>query len=89
MAKKIRCHCKGNADCKLCHGEGKYTYEPGPLGWQMFTCPTCEGKRTLPDPAAPEGKLRCFSCNGAGKIDPANPPSGGMWDDLCKILFGA
>jgi hypothetical protein len=89
MPKKLRCHCKGNPACRLCKGAGKYTYEPGPLGWQPFTCPMCEGKRTLADSQAPEGAVRCFTCNGAGSIDPANPPSGGMWDDLCKILFGA
>ncbi len=59
------------------------------MGWQPFPCPTCDGKRVLADASAPEGKTRCFTCSGAGSVDPANPPSAGMWDDLCKILFGA
>jgi len=49
----------------------------------------CEGKRWLPGPQAPEGKKKCPTCAGAGKIDPANPASGGLWDTLCKILLGA
>ncbi|MCE9532569.1 MAG: hypothetical protein K8T89_15840 [Planctomycetes bacterium] len=89
MAKKIRCHCKATAGCNLCQGTGFYMYEPGPLGWQPFVCPRCEGKRTLEDSTAPEGNKPCPTCAGAGKIDPANPPAGGMWDTLCKIFIGA
>jgi len=89
MAKRLRCHCAGVPGCKQCEGTGWYLYEPGPLGWQPFPCPMCEGKRWLPDPQAPEGKKKCPTCAGAGKIDPANPASGGLWDTLCKILLGA
>lgn len=85
MPSRIRCHCKGNLACKLCHGKLKYEYTPGPMGWQPFACPMCEGRGRLAD----QPDVRCFTCNGVGRVDPANPPSGGLWDDLCKILFGA
>ena len=72
MPKQIRCRCGGNKACKLCNGAGKYDYEPGPLGWQPFTCPTCQGQRSIDDPMAAGGKSRCFTCGGAGSVDPAN-----------------
>ncbi len=83
MAKKIRCPCNKNPACKLCHGMGFYDYQPGELGWLPIPCPTCSGKKLLPD------GTRCFTCLGAGTVDPANPPSGGLWDDICKLLLGA
>jgi len=86
MPKRIRCRCGGNAACKLCLGKGKYEYTPGPMGWQPFPCPTCD---TGAPAAARNADGRCATCNDTRSIDPANPPSGGMWDDLCKILFGA
>lgn len=89
MAKKIRCHCAGKPDCKLCKGEGSYPYEPGNRGYQPFTCPNCEGSRAMVDPNKPDATMTCFTCKGSGKVDPALPPPGGMWDSLCKIFFGA
>jgi len=89
MPKRIRCRCGGKAACKLCLGKGKYEYAPGPMGWQPFPCPTCDGGRQSPAADALDGEHRCVTCADIRTVDPANPPSGGMWDDLCKILFGA
>jgi hypothetical protein len=89
MAHNVRCACEGNPDCKLCGGTKLYAYEPGPRGWMPFTCPTCEGKREV----TIEGKTeRCFTCSGAGNIDPANPPrdksTRGFLRDVWRIFFG-
>ena len=89
MPKRIRCSCGKWPGCELCHGVGTYEYEPGPLGWQPFTCPTCEGKKVVADAGAPEGKITCKTCTGKGSVDPANPPSTSIWDALCKIFMGA
>jgi hypothetical protein len=89
MVKKIRCQCAGDAECKLCRGTAFYEYEPGPLGWQLIPCPTCEGAKTFPDPTAPDGRRICLTCRGAGSVDPANPPTVGFWDTISKIFFGA
>jgi DnaJ-class molecular chaperone len=89
MAKRLRCQCGGNSGCKLCSGSGLYEYQPGPLGWQLFACPTCEGKGTVTG-QAPESNVPCFTCRGAGRIDPVHAPSaGGIWDYLFKFFFGA
>jgi DnaJ-class molecular chaperone len=89
MANRIRCQCLGTAGCKLCDGSGYYNYEPGPMGWQFISCPTCLGTRSIPNPAAPGQTMTCFTCKGAGSVDPANPPIIGFWDKISKILFGA
>ena len=60
MPKQSRCRCGGNKACKLCQGNGKFTYEPGPHGWQPFTCPTCQGKRLIDDATAPERENPLF-----------------------------
>ncbi len=90
MPTQVRCHCRGNAECKLCHGRKFYEYQPGPRGWMPFTCPTCEGMRVLSKGEA--GERPCFTCNGAGSVDPANPPyAPGVWGSLrigWKIFFG-
>ena len=87
MPKMIRCPCEGNPKCKQCGGTGKYAYEPGPRGWLPISCPTCEGKKQVMDDS---GKpMLCFTCHGQGSIDPANPPSKGLFDLLWKTLFGA
>lgn len=78
----VGCHCAGNAACKLCSGEGRYDYVPGPRGWMPFACPTCDGKgRTAAGP--------CPTCRGAGSVDPADPPTKGTFDVVWKALFGA
>ena len=87
MPKLIRCHCGGRASCRLCHGAGKYEYDPGPRGYVPFRCPTCEGKRSLRDDDGTE--YPCPTCTGQGYVDPANPPPAGMLDVLTKIFFGA
>jgi hypothetical protein len=55
-----------------------------------FTCPTCEGGRVLADGRG--GERSCFTCGGAGSVDPANPPyAPGVWGALrigWKIFFG-
>ncbi|MDY3556622.1 hypothetical protein R5W24_005790 [Gemmata sp. JC717] len=89
MPKRIRCGCRRNPDCKLCAGAGVYEYEPGPLGWMPFTCPTCEGRREM----VVEGKTeRCSTCSGAGSVDPANPPrdtsTKGFMRDIWRIFMG-
>ena len=33
MAKNLKCHCGGQPSCQLCHGAGKYDYDPGPRGY--------------------------------------------------------
>ena len=89
MAHQVRCPCGGNPACKLCAGTKFYEYQPGPRGWMPFTCPTCEGKREV----TVEGKAeQCFTCHGAGIIDPANPPrdrsTRGFIRDVWRIFFG-
>ena len=85
--KLIRCPCLGTPGCKLCDGSGKYAYNPGPLGYMPFACPNCAGEKFLVDEDG--DRLVCKTCHGQGGIDPANPPTAGMWDILTKILFGA
>ena len=90
MAKRLRCHCGGNSTCKLCGGSKVYTYEQGPLGWQPFRCPTCEGRGTVADSEPATGKARCPTCQGLGKVDPVHAPSaGGLLDYLFKFFMGA
>lgn len=84
MPRMIRCWCEGSPECKLCGGRGRYPYEPGPMGYMPFPCPTCDGRGKLTDEPAP-----CPTCKRAGNVDPANPPVAGMWDILSKIFFGA
>lgn len=89
MPHSVRCPCLGHPDCKLCSGTKFYTYEPGPRGWMPFTCPTCEGKREV----TVEGKTEpCFTCRGAGTVDPALPPrdrsTRGFIRDVWRIFFG-
>ncbi len=89
MAHSVLCRCNGNRDCKLCFGHKRYSYTPGELGWMPFTCPTCEGKREVTF----EGKTEpCFTCDGTGSVDPANPPrdttSRGFIRDIWRIFFG-
>ncbi|MBY0457692.1 MAG: hypothetical protein K2V38_10165 [Gemmataceae bacterium] len=89
MSKRVRCACNRHPDCKLCSGAGFYAYEPGPRGWMPFTCPTCAGKRVV----TVEGQAdRCFTCSGAGTVDPGNPPrdpsTGGFLRDVWRIIFG-
>jgi hypothetical protein len=90
MPRRVRCRCQGSPDCKLCSGTAFYDYEPGPRGWMPFVCPTCEGKREV----TPEDGERqvCFTCGGAGNVDPANPPSApgtpGLLRNLWRIFFG-
>jgi DnaJ-class molecular chaperone len=85
--KRIRCNCGGKPMCKLCAGTGKYDYDPGPMGYMPFRCPTCEGQRTLADDDGTQ--FPCPTCKAEGTVDPAHPPPAGMWDVLTKILFGA
>ena len=87
MPKKIRCHCAGKASCRLCQGMGKYEYDPGPMGYIPFRCPTCEGQRNLADDDGTQ--YPCPTCKQQGVVDPAHPPPAGMLDVLVKILFGA
>ena len=86
MPKRVRCHCGGDPECRLCRGTKVYDYTPGPRGWMPFNCPTCEGRGS-----AERGGERkpCPTCVGAGKVDPANPPTGRGLDMLWKTLFGA
>ena len=84
---KVRCHCGGRADCKLCRGTKFYTYEPGPRGWLPFKCPTCEGTGRLVEPG--EEPEKCPTCRGHGTVDPADPPPHGIFDVIWKALFGA
>jgi len=90
MATRVRCLCRGNAECKLCHGKKFYEYQPGPRGWMPFTCPTCQGTRVLTNGQG--GERPCFTCAGAGSVDPANPPfAPGWWGALrvgWKTFFG-
>ncbi len=88
--KSVRCPCRGKLGCKLCEGKKFYNYEVGPRGWLPFTCPTCEGKRTIP---GENGESQtCFTCHGGGIIDPANPPPNespaGVLRKIWKIFFG-
>lgn len=84
---KVKCHCQGKSICRLCNGTSYYNYQPGPRGWMPFRCPTCEGKRTQPDPdGQPEP---CPTCRGTGSVDPADPPTRGLLDIVWKALFGA
>jgi len=74
MAKTLRCPCGHNAGCKLCSGTGLYSYTPSSLGWQPFTCPTCDGTRRVTNGS---GEIeRCFTCQGKLFLDPADHPSG-------------
>lgn len=82
MPKRVRCHCKGNPECKLCLGTKFYAYEPGPRGWMPFACPTCGASGKLAEAA-------CFTCRGAGNVDPADPPAGGVLDVFWKVIMGA
>lgn len=88
---RILCRCNGNPECKLCLGGKRYDYEPGPRGWMPFVCPTCEGKKELPGTNG-EPATACFTCGGAGAIDPAKPPRDttprGFLRDLWRIYFG-
>ncbi|VTR91582.1 unnamed protein product [Gemmata massiliana] len=90
MPTQVRCRCQGNAECKLCLGKTFYAYQPGPRGWMPFTCPTCEGGGVLPSGGAPV--RTCFTCAGAGTVDPASPPyAPGLRGALrigWKIFFG-
>ena len=90
MPMQVRCHCRGNPECRLCHGKKFYEYQPGPRGWMPFACPTCQGACVLPDG---QGAGRpCFTCNGYGSVDPGNPPfAPGLRGALrigWKIFFG-
>ena len=85
-ATKVKCHCGGRPDCRLCDGTGGYAYEPGPRGWMPFRCPTCEGSGRAGGAGAGG---RCPTCRGAGAVDPADPPTRGTLDVIWKALFGA
>jgi DnaJ-class molecular chaperone len=85
--KKLRCHCAGWPACQLCHGTGKYDYQPDDQGYMPFTCPTCHGLKVVADDATRE-EYRCKTCKGDGFVDPGNPAVGGLADVLTKILFG-
>ena len=87
MPRRIRCHCGKKPSCRLCNGTGRYEYTPGPMGYMPFPCPTCEGSKTLTEEDGTT--YACYTCKGAGMVDPANPPMAGMLDVLSKILFGA
>lgn len=87
MPKRVRCHCGGRSDCKLCGGTKFYDYEPGPRGWMPFKCPTCAGSGTLAEAGEPPEK--CPTCRGHGTVDPADPPPHGVFDVIWKALFGA
>ena len=90
MAASVRCPCHGNPECELCHGAKFYEYQPGPRGWIPFRCPTCQGARVLTHVSGAEKP--CFTCMGAGGIDPGNPPiAPGWWGALrvgWKTFFG-
>jgi hypothetical protein len=43
----------------------------------------------IPDPKNPGEKLVCFTCQGAGAIDPAVSPTGTLWEMLRQFFFGA
>lgn len=85
MAHQIRCHCRGNPRCELCHGAKFYDYTPGPRGWMPFACPTCGGSGRFDDG-------HCFTCRQTGSVDPADPPPAegakGVFRTAWKILFG-
>lgn len=89
MAHTVRCPCRGRPDCKLCGGTKFYQYQPGDRGWMPFVCPTCEGRREVTADGETE---RCFTCLGAGSIDPALPPrdlsTRGRLRDVWRIFFG-
>jgi hypothetical protein len=89
MPHNVRCPCRGNPGCKLCGGSQFYAYEPGPRGWMPFLCPTCEGKGEVVVEGKPE---KCFTCIGAGSVDPAIPPrdrsTRGLIRDVWRIFFG-
>lgn len=82
MAKRIRCHCLGKPECRLCRGTKFYAYEPGPRGWMPFPCPTC-------DRTGKVGAETCFTCRGTGQVDPADPPTAGVLDVFWKMIMGA
>jgi hypothetical protein len=90
MTTSVRCPCQGNAACKLCCGKKFYPFEPGPRGWMPFTCPTCRGKRVVPN--ASGAAEPCFTCDGGGSVDPAYPPYAPGWRGALrigwKIFFG-
>ncbi len=83
MPTKVRCHCRGNVACKLCHGQKFYEYQPGPRGWMPFTCPTCRGEGVLATAQGPEQP--CFTCKAVGSVDPANPPYAPGWLGTLRI----
>ena len=85
MSARVRCHCRGNPECKLCHGTKFYSYQPGPRGWLPFQCPTCGGTGAL----AKAGGERepCFTCQGAGTVDPANPPFAEGWGGIIHTMW--
>lgn len=85
MARRLRCQCGGNRECKLCGGTGVYSYEPGPRGWMPFTCPTCAGTGSLKLPGEPA--IDCPTCHKERFIDPANSPMG-MFAKIRKIFLG-
>lgn len=87
MAKRIRCHCKGDPACKLCRGTKFYEYEPGPRGWMPFPCPTCEATGKVPGEGG--STATCATCRGYKSVDPADPPVGGPLDVFWKIIMGA
>ena len=87
MQKKISCHCGGRPSCKLCNGTKYYMYEAGPKGYLPFRCPTCAATGWITEPGLEREK--CITCRGNGSVDPADPPSHGMFDIIWKALFGA
>jgi len=83
MSTQVRCHCRGNPACELCHGERFYPYQPGPQGWIPFRCPTCLGKSVLQ--GATNAELPCFTCHRAGWVDPGNPPFAPGWRGALRV----
>jgi hypothetical protein len=90
MPKSIRCWCRGNPACELCHGTGFYEYEPGPRGWMPFACPTCQGTGVVKSATGEDEP--CFTCVGAGSVDPGFPPYAPGWRGALrrgwKTFFG-
>jgi len=84
MAKRVRCPCGGDPDCRLCRGTKFYEYQPGSRGWIPFRCPTCGGAGRV---TAADEVLTCPTCRGTGKVDPAAPPKNFL-DTLRGILLG-
>jgi len=85
MAKRVRCQCGGDPDCRLCGRTGFYQYQPGTWGWQPFRCPTCSGSGRIDWPGG--GTRTCPTCRGAGSVDPASPPLN-LLDTIRGILLG-